>query len=137
MWPGCYGCVCARYSGGVLPGMPVEMLRCSARAHRPVCICRMSSWLMHGLLLDNQAHRDLDTLAACAFELGPGTDRFRDDLLQRPYANRVARDVECADISGVVDTPRLGIDGRHHESRARYRVMSALRRRRAVEAPIW
>ncbi|HVX45466.1 MAG TPA: Na+/H+ antiporter NhaA [Mycobacteriales bacterium] len=72
-------------------------------------------WPMHDLLLRNQEHLHEGNLISYAADLGLDPDRFRDDLLQRRFAGRVARDVESADISGVAGTPTFFITGRRHD----------------------
>lgn len=72
-------------------------------------------WPMHDLLLTNQAHLDLDDIVTYASMLDLDTDRFRNDLLRRRFAARVARDIESADVSGVAGTPAFFINGRRHD----------------------
>jgi Na+/H+ antiporter NhaA len=71
-------------------------------------------WEMHDLLLDHQGALDLDDLAGYAADLGLDVDRFVSDLTERRHANRVARDVESADVSGVGGTPTFFVNGRRH-----------------------
>jgi Na+/H+ antiporter NhaA len=72
-------------------------------------------WPMHDLLLRNQMHLHEGNLIGYASELGLDADRFRDDLLQRRFANRVAQDVESADVAGVAGTPTFFINGHRHD----------------------
>jgi protein-disulfide isomerase len=71
-------------------------------------------WPMHDLLLDRQdALTPLD-LVRYAGELGLDTDRFHEDLKRGRHQNRVAQDVESADLSGVSGTPTFFINGQRH-----------------------
>jgi Na+/H+ antiporter NhaA/protein-disulfide isomerase len=72
-------------------------------------------WPMHDLLLTNQEHLHLEHLVAYARELGLDGDRFRESLLRRRFAARVALDIESADVSGVAGTPTFLINGRRHD----------------------
>jgi Na+/H+ antiporter NhaA len=72
-------------------------------------------WPMHDLLLTDQRKLQYDDLVGYADQLGLDTERFRDDLLQRRFANQVASDVESADLSGVAGTPTFFINDRRHE----------------------
>ena len=49
-----------------------------------------------------------------AEQLGLDVDRFRDDLVKRMGVDRVAEDVDSADLSGVTGTPTFFINGRRH-----------------------
>jgi protein-disulfide isomerase len=71
-------------------------------------------WPMYDLLLTRQdALRAVD-LVAHAGELGLDVERFRDDLQGRAGADRVAEDVDSADLSGVSGTPTFFVNGRRH-----------------------
>jgi protein-disulfide isomerase len=72
-------------------------------------------WPMHDLLLAGQEHLDVDNLVGYASTLGLDVDRFRDDLLRRRFATRVAQDVESADITGVAGTPTFFVNDRRHD----------------------
>jgi Na+/H+ antiporter NhaA len=72
-------------------------------------------WPMHDLLLREQTSLHPDDLVGYAGSLGLDTDRFRDDLAARRYANRVARDVESADRSGVAGTPTFFVNDTRHD----------------------
>jgi Na+/H+ antiporter NhaA len=72
-------------------------------------------WPMHDLLLTNQDRLQVDDLITYATRLGLDTDRFHDDLVRRPYAARVAQDVDSADRSGVAGTPTFFINERRHD----------------------
>ena len=71
-------------------------------------------WEMHDLLLDHQGALEVDDLAGYAADLGLDVDRFVEDLSERRFAGRVARDVDSADVAGVGGTPTFFINGRRH-----------------------
>jgi Na+/H+ antiporter NhaA len=72
-------------------------------------------WEMHDLLFAHQDALGLDDLDGYAAELGLDVERFSWELRSRKHAQRVARDVESADQSGVAGTPTFFINGhRHH-----------------------
>jgi Na+/H+ antiporter NhaA len=73
-----------------------------------------SFWQMHDLLLASQEALQPKDLLRYAAELGLDVDRFRRDLREHVDANRVAEDVESADLSGVSGTPTFFINGRRH-----------------------
>jgi protein-disulfide isomerase len=71
-------------------------------------------WEMHDLLLDHQdALRPADLLSYAA-RLGLDVERFSSQLREHEGANRVAEDVNSADLSGVSGTPTFFINGRRH-----------------------
>jgi Na+/H+ antiporter NhaA len=92
-------------------------------------------WPMHDYLLTHQdalVERDLQRYAD---EIGLDTDRFREELARREYAERVDDDVETADSSGVAGTPTFFINGRRHQGAydiASLRNAVSAARRRAV-----
>lgn len=71
-------------------------------------------WEMHDLLLDRQEHLRIADLLDDARELDLDTDRFHDDVMSRAGADRIARDVDSADLSGVAGTPTFFINGIRH-----------------------
>jgi Na+/H+ antiporter NhaA len=71
-------------------------------------------WEMHDLLLDNQDALAPGDLFGYAGRLGLDIDRFRDDLQRHVHANRIAQDVESADLSGVSGTPTFFVNGQRH-----------------------
>jgi Na+/H+ antiporter NhaA len=71
-------------------------------------------WEMHDMLLAHQSALEVKNLLHYAEELGLDVERFRDDLRRRRGANRIAEDVESADLSGVSGTPTFFINGRRH-----------------------
>jgi Na+/H+ antiporter NhaA len=71
-------------------------------------------WPMHDLLLNHQdALRPAD-LIHYAEQLGLDIERFSSELRKHAGANRVAEDVNSADLSGVSGTPTFFINGRRH-----------------------
>jgi Na+/H+ antiporter NhaA len=71
-------------------------------------------WAMHDLLLERQNALRTADLVDYAGELGLDVDRFQGELRQRAGRERVAEDVEGADMSGVSGTPTFFINGRRH-----------------------
>jgi len=71
-------------------------------------------WQMHDLLLDNQENLKIMQLLRYAAELELDQERLHEDMMNHVYAEKVARDVESADLSGVSGTPTFFINGRRH-----------------------
>jgi len=71
-------------------------------------------WEMHDLLLKNQAFLKITDLLRYATRLGLDTERFHDDMIRGDTAERIATDVDSADLSGVSGTPTFFINGRRH-----------------------
>jgi protein-disulfide isomerase len=71
-------------------------------------------WDMYDWLLAHQEELTLRDLLRHAETLGLDVDRFREHLRKRKGADRVAEDVESADMSGVSGTPTFFINGRRH-----------------------
>ena len=71
-------------------------------------------WEMHDLLLTKQDHLKVVDLLGYARDLGLDTDRLHEDVMSHRYADRVARDVESADTSGVSGTPTFFVNGQRH-----------------------
>jgi Na+/H+ antiporter NhaA len=72
-------------------------------------------WEMHDLLLEHQDALRFSDLLGYATDLGLDVDRFADDLRQHTWAQRVASDIESADLSDASGTPTFFINGvRHH-----------------------
>jgi protein-disulfide isomerase len=68
-------------------------------------------WPMHDLLLEHQDHLGAKNLVSYAQQLGLDTEQFADDLRTHKWSERVAADVETADLSGVAGTPTFFING--------------------------
>src|SRR5947207_1705838 len=71
-------------------------------------------WEMHDLLLDNQDELKASDLIRHAEELGLDVERFESDLQRHAGGERIAEDVDSADLSGVSGTPTFFINERRH-----------------------
>jgi protein-disulfide isomerase len=71
-------------------------------------------WEMHDLLLSHQDELEGKDLMRYAEQLALDTDRFHDELRRSQHQNRVAQDVESADLSGVSGTPTFFVNGQRH-----------------------
>jgi Na+/H+ antiporter NhaA/predicted DsbA family dithiol-disulfide isomerase len=89
-------------------------------------------WPMHDLLLSHQHALQTTDLLGYARRLGLDEERFAGDLDMRLGAERVAEDLEGADLSGVTGTPTFFINGRRHYGA--YDVASLSAAVRAAEA---
>jgi protein-disulfide isomerase len=72
-------------------------------------------WEMHNLLFANQQALDDDHLVSYAASLGLDTDRFRRELSEHVYKERVHTDLVSAIDSGAHGTPTFFINGVKHE----------------------
>lgn len=72
-------------------------------------------WDMHDALLSHQDRLTVRDLLAEADALGLDHDRFKADLRKRSGTDRIAQDVESADLSGVSGTPSFFIDGHRYQ----------------------
>ena len=68
-------------------------------------------WAMHDLLLEHQDELAPKDLIRYADELGLDVKSFTEDLRDHRWAERVAADVESADVSGVAGTPTFFVNG--------------------------
>jgi protein-disulfide isomerase len=71
-------------------------------------------WRMHDQLLEHQDKLQMADLVSYADRLGLDVARFTEELQRRVGANRIAQDVEGADLSRVSGTPTFFINGRRH-----------------------
>jgi protein-disulfide isomerase len=71
-------------------------------------------WEMHDQLLEHQDKLRMADLVSYADRLGLDVARFTEDLQGHVGANRIAQDVEGADLSRVSGTPTFFINGRRH-----------------------
>jgi protein-disulfide isomerase len=71
-------------------------------------------WEMHDLLFEHQDDLRGVDLMRYAEELGLDTERFHDEIKRGDHQNRVAQDVESADLSGVSGTPTFFVNGQRH-----------------------
>ena len=68
-------------------------------------------WPMHDVLLDHQAKLGPEDLVRFAGQLGLDVERFTRELREHTWSDRVAADVESADLSGVAGTPSFFVNG--------------------------
>ncbi|MER6977369.1 Na+/H+ antiporter NhaA [Streptomyces carpinensis] len=71
-------------------------------------------WDMHDLLLSHQGALRLDDVRRYAADIGLDVARFERDMRSPRGAERIAEDVESADLSGVAGTPTFFVNGRRH-----------------------
>ena len=71
-------------------------------------------WEMHDLLLAHQNALRITDLLGYARDLALDEERFHDDMVRRASAERVAADLDSADLSGVSGTPTFFINGQRH-----------------------
>ena len=72
-------------------------------------------WEMHDLLLANQENLKIMHLLRYAEGLELDQERLHDEIVNHVYAEKVSRDVESADMSGVSGTPTFFINGQRHD----------------------
>lgn len=72
-------------------------------------------WDMHDALLSHQERLTVRDLLAEADALGLDHDRFKADLRKRHGSDRIAEDVESADLGGVSGTPSFFINGHRYQ----------------------
>jgi protein-disulfide isomerase len=94
---------------------------------------------MHDRLLQHQDKLGPKDLRHHAEQLGLDVARFLDDLREHATADRVAADVESADLSGVAGTPTFFLNGHRHlgayDLESLTRAVDAARAMAAVPAP--
>src|SRR4029079_758397 len=93
-------------------------------------------WKMHDLLLDRQDALEPEDLVEYAGELGLDTDRFSAALGERVGAERIAQDVESADLSGVSGTPTFFVNGQRHHGAYDIATLSAAVRTAGARAAL-
>ncbi|MDG4810582.1 Na+/H+ antiporter NhaA [Micromonospora sp. WMMD1120] len=71
-------------------------------------------WEMHDLLLAHQDALNPADVLGYADQLGLDLDAFREHMAKRMGVDRIAEDVDSADLSGVTGTPTFFINGRRH-----------------------
>ncbi|MFJ5842970.1 Na+/H+ antiporter NhaA [Streptomyces shenzhenensis] len=71
-------------------------------------------WELHDVLISHQGDLGVKDLLDHAERTGLDMAAFRRDLRARSGAERVAEDVETADLSGVSGTPTFFVNGRRH-----------------------
>jgi Na+/H+ antiporter NhaA len=93
-------------------------------------------WEMYDLLFAHQNELMMSDLVGYADQVALDTQRFREDLLKRRLASRVAQDVESADLSGVSGTPSFFINGRRHYGAYDIHTLAAAVRAARVRAAV-
>ena len=68
-------------------------------------------WPMHDLLIEHQEELAAKDLIRYAEQLGLDVKSFTEDLKSQRWSERVAADVESADVSGVAGTPSFFVNG--------------------------
>jgi Na+/H+ antiporter NhaA len=92
-------------------------------------------WAMHDQLFAHQGALHAPDLVDYAGQLNLDITRFTADLRRHAGADRVAQDVDSADVSGVSGTPTFFINGRrHHGSYDIQTLSNAVRLARAKAA---
>jgi Na+/H+ antiporter NhaA len=72
-------------------------------------------WAMHDRLLEDQGSLARADLVGHALAIGMDVARFLQDLDAHAGSERISEDVDGADLSGVVGTPTLFVDGRRYQ----------------------
>ncbi|HEY1509508.1 MAG TPA: Na+/H+ antiporter NhaA [Solirubrobacteraceae bacterium] len=93
-------------------------------------------WEMYDLLFAHQSELLMKDLVGYADQAALDSERFREDLLKRTFASRVAQDVESADLSGVSGTPSFFINGRRHYGAYDIHTLAAAVRAARVRAAV-
>ena len=71
-------------------------------------------WEMHDLLFQHQANLRITDLLGYARKIELDEERFHEDMMRRASAERIANDLQSADLSGVSGTPTFFINGQRH-----------------------
>ena len=71
-------------------------------------------WEMHDLLFQHQDNLRITDLLGYARKIELDEERFHDDMMRRAAAERIANDLQSADLSGVSGTPTFFINGQRH-----------------------
>ncbi|MEW2511157.1 Na+/H+ antiporter NhaA [Streptomyces sp. NPDC046870] len=93
-------------------------------------------WQMHDMLLTHQGALQVKHLLVYAEQIGLDGDTFRNDLRNRAGSERVAEDVQSADLSGVSGTPTFFVNGRRHYGAYDIGTLSAAVRTARVQAAL-
>jgi len=72
-------------------------------------------WAMHDMLFEHQQALDDEHLASYAAQLGLDVERFRQDMADHTYLERVHQDLEGAVQSDVHGTPTLFINSERYD----------------------
>ncbi|WP_330177437.1 Na+/H+ antiporter NhaA [Streptomyces sp. NBC_01498] len=96
-------------------------------------------WPMHDRLLAHEGTLRFADAVRLAAGIGLDTERFERSLRRRHGAERIAEDVDSADLSGVSGTPTFFVNGRRHQGAYDIGHLSAAvrtaRRRAALTEP--
>jgi protein-disulfide isomerase len=103
-----------RYVWRHLPLSDVHLHAQMAAEAAEAAAAQNAFWPMHDLLLAHQDALQAPDLHGYAQRLGLDVERFASDLEARRGAERVAEDVEGADLSGVTGTPTFFVNGLRH-----------------------
>jgi Na+/H+ antiporter NhaA len=93
-------------------------------------------WGMHDMLLEHQGALRGTDLVRYAAELGLDTEQFTRDMKKHAGADRVAQDVDSADLSSVAGTPTFFINGKRHHGAFDIDTLSDAARQARVRATI-
>jgi len=72
-------------------------------------------WEMHDILFENQDNLKEEDLYKYAEEIGLDVEKFKNDLKNKTYRDKVQTDFEGGIRSGVNSTPSFYINGEKHE----------------------
>ena len=103
-----------RYVFRHLPLNDVHLYAQTAAEAAEAAAAQGAFWEMHDVLLAHQDALTVRDLVRYAAELGLDVERFIREIKSAAHADRIARDVESADASGVSGTPTFFINGRRH-----------------------
>jgi protein-disulfide isomerase len=103
-----------RYVWRHLPLTDVHPHAQSAAEAAQAAASQGSFWEMHDTLFRHQDALTTPNLVQYAREIGLDVESFERDLRERAGAERVAADLESADLSSVSGTPTFFINGRRH-----------------------
>ncbi|GAA0361625.1 Na+/H+ antiporter NhaA [Microbispora corallina] len=93
-------------------------------------------WEMHDILLQHQGELLVPHLITYAEEIGIDVERFQRDLEGHIGADRIAEDIDSADLSGVSGTPTFFINGRRHNGAYDIATLSAAVRAAGARATL-
>ncbi|ETK34366.1 Na+/H+ antiporter NhaA [Microbispora sp. ATCC PTA-5024] len=93
-------------------------------------------WEMHDILLQHQGELLVPHLITYAEEIGIDVERFQRDLEGHLGADRIAEDIDSADLSGVSGTPTFFINGRRHNGAYDIATLSAAVRAAGARATL-
>jgi protein-disulfide isomerase len=89
-------------------------------------------WPMHDLLIDHRDKLAAKDLVDYARQLGLDVDRFTEEIRTHAWRDRIAADVESADLSGVAGTPSFFVNG--HRQTGPYDIATLSRAVRTARA---